>query len=533
MLRHRPLMPVVSSFALGIWAARLLQLDFLDSTWILWVLAGVVSVSLLGGFLVRRFSWHGFVMTGLLIVLIFTFGLVRYTQQRLPISIYQQKANYTDEIQGVIVNYPKQSDTRTRFVMKADHDHGSIQVFYQHEAHDPATFNYGDRIVLRGRIQAPTWINDFNYPEYLAARGIWAVARPNAPKQIQQIESNQGHPWLHWAQQQRNFLFEQIDIYLTEAGSSMFKALLFGERALLDSELEDNFRNAGVAHVLAVSGLHLGILMGFFWIILRWFGLSRTWTYVLIGLLVLIYLALVGFKVSLIRATLLFGFIGVGHVFKERGWILSAQMDSLQGWALAALIILWLDPQALFGISFQLSFAATAAILLSIPLLEGLQLKLKLQSKSSWPWHKRVRQWFKRNLIGLLWIGTVAQLGVMPIVAANFHKLYVGSLLSNMLVVPLVTLILWAGVLLLLSFFLPVVLFAVILGEGMSTLLEGLSVSVSWLSALPVMMFDVAAPPGWLMGLYYLSLVIGMLALQRRWHHSILVRASVNASERS
>jgi len=533
MPRHRPLILVVSSFALGIWVARLFQLDFLNNTLALWVLAGVTLISLFGWFIVRRFSWQQLVLTGLLIMVIFTLGLVRYTQQRLPIDIYHQKANYTDEIQGVIVNYPKQSDSRTRFVMKADYDHGHIQVFYRHEDHDPVKLNYGDRIVLKGRIQAPTWINDFDYPDYLAARDIWAVAWPNSEKQIQLIESGQGHPWLHWVQQQRKFLFEQIDLYLSETGSGMFKALLFGERVLLDDQLEDDFRDAGVAHVLAVSGLHLGILMGFFWIMLRWLGLSRTWSYVLIAVLVLVYLTLVGFKVSLIRAALLFGFIGLGHVFKERGWILSAQMDSLQGWALAALIILWLDPQALFGISFQLSFAATMAILLSVPLLEAVQFRFQLQTKSSWPWQKRTMVWFKRNLVALLWVGAVAQLGVMPIVASNFHKLYVGSLLSNILVVPLVMLILWAGVVLLLSFFLPMAAFSSVLGEVTSKLLQTLSLGVSWLSELPAMVFDVPAPPDWLMIIYYLLLTVGALALQQRWHHSSLVRASANASERS
>lgn len=533
MPRHRPFMPIVISFALGIWIAHWLRLDFLDAPSMLWMLTGVIIVGLVGWFLAHKLSWPSLMVTVLLLAVVLSLGLTRYTQQRLPINIYHQKANFSDEIQGVIVNYPKQSTTRTRFVMQADHDYGRIQVFYDHASHAPLNLNYGDRIVVRTRIQAPTWIDDFNYPEYLAAQGIWAIARPNSLRHIELIETNQGQPWMHWGQQQRDFLFEQIDTYLTSPADGMFKALLFGERALLDDDLEGNFRNAGVAHVLAVSGLHLGILMTLFWGLLRWMGLSRTWTYVLVASLVLIYLILVGFKVSLVRAALLFGFMAIGHVFKERGWILSAHMDSLQGWALAALVILWIDPQALFSISFQLSFAATAAILLSIPLLEFFQLKYQLQSQSRWSWQKRAFTFFKRNLVSLLWVGMVAQLGVMPFVASSFHKLYLGSLLSNLFVVPLVTLILWSGVLLLLSFALPFASLSQFLGMLTSNLLDGLNASVTWLSQLPAMVFDVDSPPGWLIVLYVLVLIAVALWLQGRWHQSSLARASVNASERS
>lgn len=533
MLRHRPLMPVVISFGLGLWIAHWLRLDFLASPSMLWVLAGMGMVALAGWALTQKFSWPPFIITVLLLCVVFSLGLMRYTQQRLPIDIYHQKANFSDEIQGVIVNYPKQSATRTRFVMQADHDHGNVQVFYDHADHAPPDLNYGDRIAVRTRIQAPTWIDDFNYPEYLASQGIWAIARPNSLRHIELIESNLGQSWMHWGQRQRDFLFGQIDKYLTSPANGMLKALLFGERTLLDDDLEENFRNAGVAHVLAVSGLHLGILMALFWGLLRWVGLSRTWTYVLVAALVLMYLILVGFKVSLVRAGLLFGFMAIGHVFKERGWILSAQMDSLQGWALAALVILWVDPQALFSISFQLSFAATAAILLSIPLLEFFQLKFQLQSQSRWPWQKRAFTFFKRNLVSLLWVGLVAQLGVMPFVASSFHKLYLGSLLSNLFVVPLVTLILWSGMLLLLSFALPFASLSQFLGVWVSGLLNGLNVSVAWLSQLPAMVFEVASPPGWLIVLYDLILIAVMVWLQGRWHQSSLERASANASERS
>lgn len=499
-------------------------------TWLLFVL----FVTLVIFVLPRLRRWKPLFSATLLLLILFALGMTRYAQQRLPMAIYQQKAEYTEAVAGIIDNYPTQTETHTRFLLKPDYDSGLIQVFYAHEDHAPPQFHVGDHLRLQGFFHAPEVLGEFDYPEYLAGRGIWAIARLSKRAQIEMLDTPARDPLRSWGEQTRNTLFAHIDAVLATPHNHTFKALMFGERAFLDESLEENFRDAGVAHVLAVSGLHLGILIALFWGLLRYLGFSATLTYLLIAVLVSLYLLLVGFKVSLIRAALLFGFLALGNVFKERGWLISVQIDPLQGWSAAALVILFVNPQALWDVGFQLSFAATGAILLALPLLFRLLDQRRFRSRPGLSMKMRLIYAVKRAVVTSLLISLAAQLGALPIVAIHFHKLYVGALLSNLLVVPLVTLVLWNGMALLTVLSVSLAGVTALVGKSLAGLLALLSSMIAYLAVIPGMVFDVPAFPAGLVLGYFLVLIIAALELQRRFAQaSRLFRASANASVKS
>jgi len=396
----------------------------------------------------------------LLLLLTAGLGTLFYLQARLPVERLYPLLEGLRTVRGWVVSYPTERPERTSFLLRPERLPGRLQIFYYHPYGRARSIHYGDLLELEGRFEVPWQFEDFDYRGYLRSRGVWGIGSLWSAKQIRRLAEGGGHPLLRWGDRARQRLFDLIDRYVPDSGSALLKGLLFGERAYLSREIESSFRDAGVMHVLAVSGLHLGILIGLFWGPLRWLGFSLTRIYLTLIPFVLVYLALVGFKVSLVRASLMFGFVGLGGVVAERGWILRRWIDPLQGLAAAGLAILISTPQALFDVSFQLSFAATSGILialqLALPYLRAWDERLRLRwATAPCPWRRALFKLSRGAAIFLL-ISMAAQLAVAPVLAYHFHRVYLGALLANLIVVPWVTVTLWIGVFVLLAgFFVP------------------------------------------------------------------------------
>jgi competence protein ComEC len=360
-------------------------------------------------------------------------GSLLYRGSRLPAEALYLQSQEWDYIQGVVADYPAQGPERTSFVLRPRDGPGYLQVFYFHKGvGEPLPISYGDELRIYARVEWPREIDGFDYREYLLQRGIWGTVGVWSRRDIKLVARGRGSPILRFGYSIREGLFHFIDRYIPRHPGLM-KALLFGERGYLEEGLEEQFRDAGVAHVLAISGLHLGIVLGLFWLILR--GTPRrpsaTVSYAVLIPIVTFYLLLVGFRVSLLRAAVMFAFLALGAVLAEQGLILRRWVDPYQSLSAAALAILGWQPQALFDVSFQLSFSATLGIIFFLPKLE----KAK-------PFKFIRPRWLR----GMIAISLAAQMGVIPFVAWHFHRLYLLVILANLAVIPLVTLALWGGV---------------------------------------------------------------------------------------
>lgn len=195
-------------------------------------------------------------------------------------------------------------------------------------------------------------------------------------------------------------------------------------------------------HVLAVSGLHLGIVLAGAWFALRRAGVRSAVAYPVVGLLVLLVLWIVGPRVSLVRASLLFAFLGLGSVLADLGLILRRTVDPLNGLAAAAVVILALRPTELYEAGFQLSFAATAGILIVVS--SGFRGRWQRWIRSVSDRSGRLAP-FVRYALTLIAISAAAQASVAPVVAWHFGTFHPLQLGLNLFVVPLVTLALWIG----------------------------------------------------------------------------------------
>lgn len=211
---------------------------------------------------------------------------------------------------------------------------------------------------------------------------------------------------------------------------ALLSALTLGDQSGLDADLRASYRQAGAAHVLALSGLHIGMValmvMGLFRPLVRWSGWFHYPALLLSVAVLWLYAGLTGGSPSALRATLLFTLLlGAGFPMRQR--LGSEVLLATAFWMCVC------RPEWLFDIGFQLSFAAVASLLLLQPLLASL-------------WHPRSA--FGRALWGLVTAALAAQAGTAPLVAFYFGSLPVHFLFTSLWVVPWTSLLLAATALL-------------------------------------------------------------------------------------
>lgn len=481
MSRRRPLLIVACVFAGGIVFGRVYEPMSPPSVLILFTLLGS-GIAVLSFTIMRLRAFSAFFVLFVCTVL----GMLLYTNARFPVEQLSEHIKKIQHIHGIVMSYPDHGPERTSFVLQPVNAPGRLQVFYDH-TRDSEYFqiDYGDELIIRAPVRVPPSAGlspqtappkrdrpgerFFDYRDYLKRRDIWGVMWVFGESQVRVLARRQGDWVLQIGYDLRQKLFAQIKRHLPNREGSLLKGLLFGEREGLSKELTESFRNAGVMHVLAVSGANLGMILALLALVLNLWGFSVTRLYVIASPVVLLYLLVVGFEVSLLRTTVMFFFLTVGFSLAERGWMLKRWADPLQGLATAALVILCFDPEALFEESFQLSFAGTLGILLVV-LYVWPRLSKHPRLKPLPPHEELLFRRAIRATVMVVLVSLAAQLAVAPVIAYQFHRVYLwGSILGNLVIVPLVTIAVWGGIALLVISAIPVPLIASVIAafEGL------------------------------------------------------------------
>lgn len=441
--RRRPLVYLALAWILGLLAYYELELH--SQSAYLPALAVFTLLMAIGLFLMKNRFWPA-----LLLLAVSATAVLFAEVNRLPIEDLYSNVSRIERVRGEISSYPTEHPDRTSFELTPEHLPGKIQIHYHHPARDGIQLDLGDRVEIAQNLQIPENFADFDYQSYLLSRDIWAVAHVWSAQEIKVIRRNNSSSLIKWGYKQRQKIFTTIDRVIDQPQAGLLKGLLFGDRSELGDELETQFRDAGVMHVLAVSGLHLGILIGLFWAILRFCRFPFTAIYISLMPLIFLYLTIVGFKTSLVRASMMFAFVALGWVIAERGLILKRWIDPMQGLAAAALLIMIITPMAVYDVSFQLSFAATAGILLALqyalPILTDWQHRCERSRVLQHPnLIKRVTRFAKGVTIFFV-VSLAAQLSVAPLIGLQFDRLYVTTLLANFAIVPLATMAIWFSI---------------------------------------------------------------------------------------
>jgi len=440
--------------------------------------------------------WKGFFVVGSLVV-VAVLGLMRFRSTEQSFERLYERASHLHQVIGRVVSYPNISEQYISFTFDPDDIPAKIRVTWFGEAKHLAeqSVYYGDRLRLIGRIGAPEQFADFDYRGYLARQGIFATMTIGEGKdEVEKLGVGKSY-LLRLGDLVRHRLLARLDRSLSPAESSLAHGLLLGDRTALLPQIEESFRQTGLMHLLAVSGLHLGVFIAGLWFALRMLRLRPAVSYPIVGLAVAVIVWVIGPRVSLLRAGILFIFVGMGSVLADLGIILRRWVNPLQGLAVAALVILAFRPNSLWDAGFQLSFSATASIILVCNPEFGLQNWIHRVAERVPFFSKPVRY-----ILTLLVVSVAAQAGTAPVLAYHFGTLYPFVLLSNLIAIPLATCVLWIG----LSF--SILLLPQLLSPISKMLQFTLSLLIDVVEALSHIPLSALVVPAW-MGMWLVGLV--------------------------
>lgn len=346
-------------------------------------------------------------------------------------------------VEGTILEEPLQYDDHTAYVLQVD----TVQtaegrrdlagkLLVKIYGDEQALYRFGEKLRLRGTIIEPKGRRvpgGFDYAFYLRSQGIDGLVYPKAV-QVSSLGDGDLGQIATSAVALRSRMTGVIDKNLPSPAAELLAGILFGQRSRLPEDIQENFTSSGVGHLLAVSGLHVGLVAALILGLWRCLGLQGKLPFAITIALVFGYAYLTGMRPSALRAAVMLSF-ALGALLLER------ERDLPTAVAMAALITLVLNPLNLFTIGFQLSYAATLAIIYLQPPLAELARNLGLP--------KFIRP--------ILTVTLAAQIGVLPLCAYYFQHIPLGALLFNLVLLPLMSPVVGLGLGgALLGFILPV-----------------------------------------------------------------------------
>ena len=379
--------------------------------------------------------------------------------------------------------------------------------------------SYGDRIVARCLLRSPPGERnpgEFDYRKYLASQNIHAVASVATSGQALILSRGEGALLLKYlVYPARRCIIDFIDSSLTGQQAALLKALLVGARGDIDNDLRNDFADVGVIHVLAVSGLHVGfILIG----LIGLFGflhIANPWRTILVILGLLFYAWITGLSPSVVRATIM-------AIVYVMGLLLQRRADVLNSLAVAAMIILFIQPLDLFQPGFQLSFAAVAGIVL-------LYRRLLIIFQPLFIVWREKGMALLYSILALFFVSLAAQLATLPLTVYYFGRLPLVSLTANLIVVPMIGLIVALGLVAVLagaaSFS-----FGAVFMNTVWLLLTLLIALVKGAAKIPFAYLELARPSAWGICFYLAALFLFLVWRQQRTRKFAIVMIILGAN---
>ena len=223
-------------------------------------------------------------------------------------------------------------------------------------------------------------------------------------------------PFARGLQSLRLRMGDILDQLLPLQDAGIYRALLTGDKSAMDEDIRSLYQENGIAHILAVSGLHLSILGLGVYELLRRFGRSKAASGIVAALLIVSYGILTGCSGSALRAVLML-------LLRFLGATVGRSYDMLTAMAAAALFLLWKEPFMLFSAGFQLSFLAVLAIGLSHALPAP-----------------------KHPLLAGLWLSFYLQLLTLPVILFHYFRFPLYGIFLNLIVLPLMGCVIYSGI---------------------------------------------------------------------------------------
>lgn len=278
------------------------------------------------------------------------------------------------------------------------------------------SFHYGDRGWFQGRLSSPKSFSGFDYESFLKRLKVYSLLDLH---EFSLEEAGKGF-WLNqWAYHLRQKFHTNISSFVSYPYSVLTEGVLLGVKESFPPLLAHFFQQAGLQHIIVVSGFNVSVIILLLLALLK--PLGPQITFVFITLAVISFIALTGADPPVIRAGIM-GIIGVYALWRGKS------NDALNALLFAGVLVgIWNPSLLRYDLGFQLSFIATLSIILG-----GKFAEKKLS-------------WIPQPLCSILSISTVAQLGVLPFIGAFFESVPLGGFIANIFIEPWVPILMLTG----------------------------------------------------------------------------------------
>lgn len=317
---------------------------------------------------------------------------------------------------------------------------------------------------------------NFYYDRFMLSDEVNALLIADYSGGIKSFKSSR-RPLSHLIYDIKMGIEDTLDKYTEKETSAMLKGILLGDTASLGEDSIDNFKKAGIVHVFAVSGFNIWLYYSMLSFLFSFSKAHRRMKTAAIIVLLGIYTLITGCTPSVVRAFIMAAVILSGKMIKR-------ESDPLTSLSLSALIIMLYNPLSVLNVGFLLSFVSVASIILLLPQLKKYRLPLPSKIKD------------------MIMAAMAVQIGILPIIIYFFNSLPLFSIFSNLLVVPVVSLITILGTLLcIFSLFFSSL--CVFLGIAINFLGNAIFTVTAFIASIPYSTLSIISPSLIEMILYY------------------------------
>ncbi len=344
---------------------------------------------------------------------------------------------------------------------------GKVLLYVAKENQSVKEWHYGDRILVKGGpqvIKAPANPGEFDFRRFLSFKNI-SYQQFVRPDNIRFVSATSWKGFIYYSQEARAWSMKKINKYIIgEDERAIAIALVLGVTDGIDNDLQNAYAASGAMHVLAVSGMHVGIIYAIILFLFKPLNSFRwsKWVIAIISLILLWTFAFVtGLSPSVLRAVTMFSFIAFARPFGKRTNIYNTLAASV-------FVLLIYNPYLIMSVGFQLSYLAVLGIVY-----------LQQPIYNLWEIENRIGDWVWQ----ITCVSIAAQIATFALGLFYFHQFPIYFLISNLFVIPLSTVVLVVGIfLLLVSGFSPIASFTAIVLEW---LIKALNWTVFKTEALP------------------------------------------------
>jgi len=453
----------------------------------------------------------GGLLTGLLLLTLFVAGIWRYEMATSDFP-WNHISNFTNSnsrviLKGQVVEDPDVREDRTYLTVAVDSLTWQLKKFKASgkilvKVKEPSNrFDYGDRILVHGFIFSPLGKRNpgtFDYRRYLNTKGIYGQMNVDYVTEVTILSRGGNFILGRIIAPARKYILRHFHTTLSSPYDNFLAGFVLGEKRGMPEELRQKFVRTGTLHLMAVSGSNVGLILVFAYFISALLRLPRWVKFGFLTLVIIFFALLTNLQPSVVRASVM-ALLALLAFYTER------DINFLNLISFAALLILFFNPQALFDVSFQLSFASVAAIGILVLQMQKMYGKVfKIRPK-----------WIYRWVIIPFFVSTAAILGAAPLNVYYFDNFAPIGFVSNLIIVPLVGIVVILGSLsAIISLVFPFLAKVIVAANWL--LLKITLGAVEFFGSFSFSLVKVPHPPAWVFWLYPLLFLLLFFSWQSK-----------------